>query len=238
MKMLLALKDIRIHYGKAEVIKGVTIDVTEGDAVAIVGANGAGKSTILRAVVGVVPLAAGKIWFINKRIDRMKTHEIAELGIIHIPEGRHLFPYMTVLENLKIGAYLRIDKTSVKKDLDDIFKRFPILGGRRHQKAGTLSGGEQQMLAIGRGLMANPKVLLVDEPSLALSPLLVQQIGAIIRDLHRSGITILLVEQNASLAIKVTNRCYVLEVGKVVFEGNTKEIMTNETVVRKAFLGS
>lgn len=236
--MLLTIKGLRVHYGKAEAIKGVTIDVVEGSSVAIVGANGAGKSTILRAVVGVVPLSAGEIWFMDKRIDRMQTHDIAELGIIHVPEGRHLFPYMSVLENLKIGSFLRTDKAGVKKNLEEIFERFPRLRERCHQKAGTLSGGEQQMLAIGRGLMAKPRVLLVDEPSLALSPLLVQQIGVIIRDLHRSGITILLVEQNASLATRVTNKCYVLEVGRVVLEGNTKEIMADETLVRKAFLGS
>ena len=235
--MLLSLKGVLVHYGKAEAIKGVTIDVAEGSAVAIVGANGAGKSTILRAVVGVVPLAAGEIWFKDKRIDRMRTHEIAELGIIQVPEGRHLFPYMNVTENLKIGSYLRTNKVDVKKDLEGIFERFPRLRERRLQKAGTLSGGEQQMLAIARGLMAKPRVLLVDEPSLALSPLLVQQIGVIIRDLHRGGITILLVEQNASLATRVTNKCYVLEVGRVVLEGNTKEIMTDQVLVRKAFLG-
>ena len=235
--MLLTIKSIRVHYGKAEAIKGVTIDVTEGSAVAIIGANGAGKSTILRAVVGVVPLASGEIWFIDKRIDKMRTHEIAELGIIQVPEGRHLFPYMSVTENLKIGSYLRKDKVGVEKDLEGIFERFPRLKGRHHQQAGTLSGGEQQMLAIARGLMAKPRVLLVDEPSLALSPLLVQQIGGIIRGLHQSGITILLVEQNASLATRVTDRCYLLEVGRVVLEGDTKQIMTDQTLVRKAFLG-
>jgi len=236
--MLLALKDVSVRYGKAEAIKGVTISVADGSAVAIVGANGAGKTTILRAVVGAAPLAGGEIWFMEKRIDRMHTHDIAGLGVIYVPEGRHLFPYMTVLENIKIGAYLRKDKTGVAQDLDEIFGRFPVLAQRRRQKAGTLSGGEQQMLAIARGLMARPKVLLVDEPSLALSPLLVRQIGTIIRDLHRSGITILLVEQNASLANSVTNRCYVIEVGRVVLEGDTKEIMTNGTLVRKAFLGN
>ncbi len=235
--MLLSLKSVVVRYGKAEAIKGVTIEVAEGSAVAIVGANGAGKSTILGAVVGVVPLAAGEIWFKDKRIDRMRTHEIAELGIIQVPEGRHLFPYMSVTENLKIGSYLRTNKLDVKKDLEGVFERFPRLRERRHQKAGTLSGGEQQMLAIARGLMAKPRVLLVDEPSLALSPLLVQQIGVIIRDLHRGGITILLVEQNASLATRVTNKCYVLEVGRVVLEGDTKKIMTDQTLVRKAFLG-
>ncbi len=235
--MLLSLKSVVVRYGKAEAIKGVTIEVAEGSAVAIVGANGAGKSTILGAVVGVVPLAAGEIWFKDKRIDRMRTHEIAELGIIQVPEGRHLFPYMSVTENLKIGSYLRTNKLDVKKDLEGVFERFPRLRERRHQKAGTLSGGEQQMLAIARGLMAKPRVLLVDEPSLALSPLLVQQIGVIIRDLHRGGITILLVEQNASLATRVTNKCYVLEVGRVVLEGDTKKIMTDQALVRKAFLG-
>jgi branched-chain amino acid transport system ATP-binding protein len=234
--MLLNLKDISVHYGKAEAIKDVTIEVTEGTVVGIIGANGAGKSTILKAVCGAVPTTKGEIWFMDRRIDGMAPHHIVKLGVTHIPEGRHLFPYMSVSANLKIGAYLRKDKVAVKKDLDEVFERFPRLYERRNQQASTMSGGEQQMLAIGRGLMAKPRLLLMDEPSLGLAPLLVQELATIIRDILKSGISILLVEQNAGLVTQVTERGYVLEVGKVVLEGNLKEIMTND-IVRSAFLG-
>ena len=235
-KMLLNLKDISVHYGKAEAIRNVTIEVTEGTVVGIIGANGAGKSTILRAVCGAVPITKGEIWFMDKRADGMAPHHIVKLGVTHVPEGRHLFPYMTVSANLKIGAYLRKDKLAVKRDLKGVFERFPRLYERRNQQASTMSGGEQQMLAIGRGLMAKPRLLLLDEPSLGLAPLVVKELATIIRDIHQSGISILLVEQNAGLVTKVTERGYVLEVGKVVLEGNLKEIMTNE-IVRSAFLG-
>ena len=234
--MLLDLKDVRIHYGKAEAIKGVTIEVAEGSVVGIIGANGAGKSTILKAVSGSIPITEGDIWFMGRRIDRMATHNIVKLGVVHIPEGRRLFPYMSVLANLQIGAYLRKDKSSVKKDLDQIFEHLPILWERRHQQAATLSGGEQQMLAIGRGLMARPSLLLMDEPSLGLAPLVVQELATIISNINKSGISILLVEQNAGLVTQVADTGYVLEVGNVVLEGNMKEIMTNE-IVRSAFLG-
>jgi branched-chain amino acid transport system ATP-binding protein len=234
--MLLDLKDVRVHYGKAEAIKGVTIEVAEGSVVGIIGANGAGKSTILKAVSGLTPITEGEIWFMGRRVDRMATHNIVKLGVIHIPEGRRLFPYMSVLANLQIGAYLRKDKDNVKKNLDQIFERLPILWERRHQQASTLSGGEQQMLAIGRGLMARPSLLLMDEPSLGLAPLVVQELAAIISDINKSGISVLLVEQNAGLVTQVADMGYVLEVGNVVLEGNMKEIMTNE-IVRSAFLG-
>ena len=234
--MLLDLKDVRVHYGKAEAVKGVTIEVAEGTVVGNIGANGAGKSTILKAVSGLIPITSGEIWFIGKRIDRMAPHNIVRLGVVHIPEGRRLFPYMSVLANLKIGAYLRKDKSNVNKDLDQIFERFPILWERRHQPASTLSGGEQQMLAIGRGLMANPRLLLLDEPSLGLAPLVVKELATIISDINKSGIGVLLVEQNAGLVTEVADRGYVLEVGKVVLEGNMKEIVNNE-IVQRAFLG-
>jgi len=236
VKMLLNLRDISVHFGKAEAIRNVTIEVTEGTVVGIIGANGAGKSTILKAVCGAVPITKGEIWFMDKRTDGMAPHHIVKLGVTHIPEGRHLFPYMSVLANLKIGAYLRKDKAAVKRDLNGVFERFPRLYERRNQQASTMSGGEQQMLAIGRGLMSKPRLLLLDEPSLGLAPLVVQELATIIRDIHKSGISILLVEQNAGLVTKVTERGYVLEVGKVVLEGNFKEIMTNE-IVRSAFLG-
>ena len=234
--MLLDLKDIRVHYGKAEAIKGVTIEVAEGSVVGIIGANGAGKSTILKAASRSIPITGGEIWFMGRRIDRMATHNIVKLGVVHIPEGRRLFPYMSVLANLQMGAYLRKDKVAVKKDLDEIFERFPKLWERRNQQASTLSGGEQQMLAIGRGLMAKPKLLLMDEPSLGLAPLVVQELAIIISNINKSGISILLVEQNAGLVTQVADTGYVLEVGNVVLEGEMKEIITNE-IVRSAFLG-
>ena len=234
--MLLNLKDVRVNYGKAEAIRGVSIEVAEGSVVGIIGANGAGKSTILKAVSGAVPVTSGEIWFKDKRINNMKPHEIVKLGIVHIPEGRRLFPYMSVLANLKMGAYLRKDKAGLKKDMDGVFERFPRLYERREQQASTLSGGEQQMLAIGRGLMAKPSLLLLDEPSLGLAPLVVQELTTIISDINKSGISILLVEQNAGLVTKVTDIGYVLEVGKIVLEGKLKEIMGNE-IVRSAFLG-
>jgi branched-chain amino acid transport system ATP-binding protein len=234
--MLLNLKDVRVHYGKAEAIKGVSIEVTEGTVVGNIGANGAGKSTILKAVSGLIPITSGEIWFMGKRIDGMAPHNIVKLGVVHIPEGRRLFPYMSVLANLQIGAYLRKDKSNVNKDLDQIFERFPILWKRRHQQASTMSGGEQQMLAIGRGLMAKPRLLLLDEPSLGLAPLIVKNLATIINDINKSGIAVLLVEQNAGLVTEVADRGYVLEVGKVVLEGNMKEIINNE-IVQRAFLG-
>lgn len=234
--MLLDLKDVRVHYGKAEAVKGVTIEVAEGTVVGNIGANGAGKSTILKAVSGLIPITSGEIWFIGKRIDRMAPHNIVRLGVVHIPEGRRLFPYMSVLANLKIGAYLRKDKSNVNKDLDQIFERFPILWERRHQQASTMSGGEQQMLAIGRGLMAKPRLLLLDEPSLGLAPLVVRELATIISDINKSGISVLLVEQNAGLVAQVADRGYVLEVGKIVLEGNMREIINNE-IVQSAFLG-
>jgi branched-chain amino acid transport system ATP-binding protein len=234
--MLLNIKNIKVNYGKAEAIRGVTIEVTEGCVVGIIGANGAGKSTILKTISGTVPVTSGEIWFNGKRINNMRTHEIVELGIVHVPEGRHLFPYMSVLANLKLGAYLRKDKSVVKKDMDEVFKRFPRLYERREQQTSTLSGGEQQMLAISRGLMAKPRLLLLDEPSLGLAPLVVQELTNIISDINKSGISILLVEQNAGLVTQVTDIGYVLEVGKIVLEGKLNEIMSNE-VVKSAFLG-
>jgi branched-chain amino acid transport system ATP-binding protein len=233
---MLLVKDVRVHYGKAEAIKGITIEVAEGAVVGNIGANGAGKSTLMKAVSGLVPITSGEIWFMDRRIDGMKPHNIVRLGLVHIPEGRRLFPYMSVLANLKIGAYLRKDRNDVKKDLDQIFERFPRLWERRHQKASTLSGGEQQMLAIGRGLMAKPRLLLMDEPSLGLAPLVVKELGTIISGINKSGISVLLVEQNAGLVTQVADRGYVLEVGKVVLEGSMKEIMNNE-IVQRAFLG-
>jgi branched-chain amino acid transport system ATP-binding protein len=234
--MLLKLKNVTIHYETAEAVRGVSLEVEEGAVVGIIGANGAGKSTILKAISGIVPLIDGEIDFKDKRINGLPTHEIVNLGIIHVPEGRRLFPHMTVLANLKLGAYLRKDKAAIESDLKTIFKLFPRLKERQNQKAGTLSGGEQEMLAISRGLMSKPKLLLLDEPSLGLSPIIIEELANIIKDINRDGISVLLVEQNASLVTEVTKRGYVLEVGKVVIEGNITELMENK-LVQRAFIG-
>jgi branched-chain amino acid transport system ATP-binding protein len=234
--MLLSVKNITVKYGKAMALYGVSLEVAKGSVVSIIGANGAGKSTILRAVSGLVPLTSGEIWFSNSRIDNMRTTEIVKLGIVHIPEGRKLFPYLTVLTNLKLGASLRNDKAGINRDLEEIFNRFPILGDRRNQEAGTLSGGEQQMLAIGRGLMAKPKLLLMDEPSLGLAPIVVEHLGDVIKDINREGVSVLLVEQNVPLALGVATRGYALQVGTVVFEGSIDELKSAEAV-RIAYLG-
>jgi branched-chain amino acid transport system ATP-binding protein len=235
--MLLELKKITVHYGKAIAIDSVSLEVAEGSVITIIGANGAGKSTILRALSGLTPLTSGEIWFLDKRIDGLATTEIVKLGIIHIPEGRQLFPYLTVLTNLKLGASLRKDKAGINKDLEQVFERFPILWERHNQKAGTLSGGEQQMLAIGRGLMAKPKLLLMDEPSLGLAPLVVDEMGGVIMEINQRGVSVLLVEQNIPLALRVANRGYALRVGRVVLEGDIDKFKSSETV-RKAYFGA
>jgi len=234
--MLLKLKDITIHYETAEAVRSVNLEVEEGTVVGIIGANGAGKSTILKVISGLIPLTSGEIYFKDKRIDGLAPHEIVNLGIVHVPEGRRLFPHMTVLANLRLGAYLRKDKAAIESDLEAVFKIFPVLKDRRNQKAGTLSGGEQEMLAISRGLMARPKLLLLDEPSLGLSPIVIEELANIIRDINKDGISVLLVEQNASLVTEVTKRGYVLEVGKVVLEGNITELMEDK-LVQRAFIG-
>lgn len=234
--MLLKLSNVTVRFGTAEAVKDITIEVAEGLVVSVIGANGAGKSTILKAISGLVPLTSGEIWFGDKRIDGMATHAIVNLGITHILEGRRLFPNMSVLANLKLGAYLRKDRINIDRDLDGIFKRFPILGDRRNQQAGTLSGGEQQMIAISRALMARPKLLLMDEPTLGLSPLVIEELVNVIKVINETGISILLVEQNAGLVNQVSDRGYVLEIGKVVLEGEMRELMAND-LVRKAFLG-
>ena len=235
MPINLILRKIQVHYGKAEAVTDVNVEVAEGSVTSIVGANGAGKSSIMRAVSRLLPLTKGEIWFGDQRIDRMEAHKIVQLGIVQVPEGRRLFPQMSVLSNIRIGAYLRKDKAEIKKDMD-IMERFPILDKRRNQRAETLSGGEQQMLAVARALMARPKLLLMDEPSWGLAPLVVDQIADIIADISKEGITVFLVEQNAGLTMKVTQYAYVMEVGKVVLEGGIKEVMADENV-RRAFLG-
>ncbi len=234
--MLLEIKDLRVHYGRAEALKGISLTIDEGAIVALIGANGAGKTTTLRTISGLKAPTSGEIWFQDKKINGMPAHRIVKLGIAHIPEGRVVFSPMTVIDNLLIGAYLFKDKYQIDKDLDNIYEHFPVLKERRKQLAGSLSGGEQQMLAIGRALMGRPKLLLMDEPSLGLSPILVEEVGNIIRDINRTGIGIILVEQNARVALRLANKAYVLEVGNIVLEGDAKEL-ANDEHVKKAYLG-
>ena len=233
---MLSVKNIKVHYGKAIALDDVSLEVNDGAIVSLIGANGAGKSTILRAISGLTPISSGEIWCSGKRIDGMETDKIVKLGIVHIPEGRKLFPYLSVMVNVKLGASLNNDKVSLQKDMGDTFAHFPILWERRNQLAGTLSGGEQQMLAIARGLMAKPKLLLLDEPSIGLSPIMVDEVERIIKNVNQLGVTVLLVEQNTSLALGVASRGYVLQVGRVVLEGDVKDLRDSEAV-KKAYLG-
>jgi branched-chain amino acid transport system ATP-binding protein len=218
-------------------LDNVSIEVTQGSVIGIIGANGAGKSTILRTISGLKQLTSGEIVFRDQRINGMGTTEIVKLGIVHILEGRRLFPYLSVLTNLKLGASLRKDKPGINHDMEDILERFPLLRARRNQKAGTLSGGEQQMLAIGRGLMAKPQLLMLDEPSVGLSPLMVDTVAQIVKDINQRGVTVLLVEQNIPLAFSVAKRGYALQVGKVVLEG-TIEQLQSAGVVKQTYLGA
>ena len=234
--MLIELKNVTVYYDTAEAVRDVTIHQEEGSVVSVIGANGAGKSTILKSISGLVPTRSGEIEFRGEKINGMSVDKIVGLGIAHVPEGRRLFPYMSVAENIHLGAYLRKDKSGVSEDLEKSFTLFPILKERRNQKAGSLSGGEQQMLAIGRALMARPRLLLMDEPSLGLAPIIIDQLADRILDINRSGISVLLVEQNAGLVTRVSQKCYVIEVGKVVLEGDIKELMADDSV-RRAFLG-
>jgi branched-chain amino acid transport system ATP-binding protein len=234
--MLLEVKNITVQYGKSVALDDVSLEVADVSVVSIIGANGAGKSTILKAISGLVPLVSGQISFRNKRIDGMGILEIVKLGIVHIPEGRWLFPYLTVLDNLQLGASLRKDKGSINKDLDDIFERFPILRSRRNQNAGTLSGGEQQMLSIARGLMAKPKLLLMDEPSLGLAPIVVKELGEAIKYINGTGVSVLLVEQKIPLALGVATSGYALQTGRVVMKGDIEVIKSSNTI-KKVYLG-
>jgi branched-chain amino acid transport system ATP-binding protein len=234
--MLLEVKNITVHYGKSKALDDVSLNISEGSIVGIVGANGSGKSTVLKAISALVPLSAGEIWFQNKRIDGIKVIDIVKLGIVHVPEGRWLFPHLSVLVNLQLGASLRRDKESIDSDLKMIYERFPRLQERRNQKAGTLSGGEQEMLAIGRGLMAKPKLLLMDEPSLGLAPLMVKSVGEVIKDINKTGVSVLLVEQNVPLAMGVATTGYAMQTGRVVVEGDMDRMRLSDTV-KKAYLG-
>ena len=234
--MLLELRNVRVHYEWVEALKGVSMSVEEGEVVTLIGANGAGKSTTMRAISGTKSLTAGEVWYQGHRVDGQPPQRIVAMGIAQVPEGRRVFPFMTVLENLQLGAYTRNDRKQINADLDEIYTHFPVLKDRRRQAAGSLSGGEQQMVAIGRALMSKPKLLLMDEPTLGLSPLLVQETGRIIQHINSLGVSIMLVEQNARMALKLARRGYVLETGNVVLEGQCQELLANEQV-KRAYLG-
>lgn len=233
---MLELKDVNTYYGNIHALKGISITVNDGEIVTLIGSNGAGKSTTLRTIQGLTPPRSGTITLDGLSLEKLPAHEIATHGIAQSPEGRMIFPRMTVMENLEMGAYTRKDLTSYKDDLDHVFSLFPRLKERIHQKGGTLSGGEQQMLAMGRAMMAKPKILLLDEPSMGLAPLLVELIFEIIKKLNEEGTTILLVEQNALMALSIANRGYVLQTGEIVLADDAKKLMKNEDV-QKTYLG-
>jgi branched-chain amino acid transport system ATP-binding protein len=233
---MLEVKNIRVCYGKVEAIKGVSLSVAEGDVVTLLGANGAGKTTILRTISGLIRPTSGEIWFNGQRIDRTKASAIVKMGIGHVPEARRIFPYMTVEDNLTMGAYVRTDKEVIKQDLEELFVHFPILKSRRKQRAGSLSGGEQQMLAISRALMCKPKLVLMDEPTMGVSPVMEEEIAKVIRLINDKGIAVLLVEQDAAMALKLANRGYVIEIGHIVLSGERDDLANNEEV-KRAYLG-
>ncbi|MBR4641662.1 MAG: ABC transporter ATP-binding protein [Selenomonadaceae bacterium] len=233
---MLEVKDINVYYGAIHAIKGISLSVEEGEIVTLIGANGAGKSTTLRTISGLLKPKTGEIKFLGNNIAGMPAHKIVREGISQVPEGRRIFAEMTVLENLELGAFTRSDKDGIQSDMQMVFKRFPRLEERRLQLAGTLSGGEQQMLAMGRALMSRPKLLLMDEPSMGLAPLLIKEIFSIIVDINKTGTTVLLVEQNANMALSIANRAYVLETGRITITGDAKELAASEDI-RKAYLG-
>ena len=233
---MLSVKDIEVYYGVIKAIKGVSFEVNQGEVIALIGANGAGKTTVLHTITGLVNSKAGKIEFEGRDITKTPAHKIVSMGIAHVPEGRRVFSQLSVLDNLKLGAFTRKNKEEISKTLQLVFNRFPRLQERKNQLAGTLSGGEQQMLAMGRALMSNPKLIVMDEPSMGLSPLLVNEIFDIIERISAGGTTVLLVEQNAKKALQIADRAYVLETGNIVLDGDAKELMNNDQV-RKAYLG-
>ena len=234
--MLLELLDVIVRYGNIDVLKSIHLRVSEGQIVSIIGSNGAGKTTILKGISGSKRIAAGEILFNKKNIERFATQNIVKEGIAHVPEGWQVFPNMTVLENLEMGAYLRRDKSTIETDMQRVFSHFPILQSRKKQNAGTLSGGEQQMMAVGRALMAAPQLMLLDEPSLGMAPLIVEELDRIISEINKEGVSILLVEQNTVLALDLADYCYVLETGQIVLEGSSESLIDND-MVRKAYLG-
>ena len=233
---MLKVNNLNVHYGVINAVKNVTFDVNEGEIVALIGANGAGKTSIMHALSGLLKSTTGDIFFMDKNINKMPAHKIIAEGLAQVPEGRRIFAQLSVEDNLEMGAYLRTDKIGIERDLENIYNKFPRLKERKHQLAGTLSGGEQQMLAMGRALMSRPKLLLLDEPSMGLSPILVNEIFEIIKEINKDGVTIFLVEQNANKALSIANRAYVLETGKITISGEASNVANNPKV-REAYLG-
>ena len=233
---MLEVKDLKVSYGRVRAVKGITFTVEDGQVVSLVGTNGAGKTTTLKTISGLLKPEAGEIWFDGKRIDATPAHEVLGLGLAHSPEGRRIFPRLTVEDNLRLGAFARKDKAGITKDLDRVYDLFEILRKRRSQPAGTFSGGEQQMLAIGRAMMSRPRLLMLDEPSMGLSPIMMQRIMSTIAELKSEGVTILLVEQNAQAALSLADFGYVLEVGQIVLQDTGKNLLVDDAV-RKAYLG-
>lgn len=227
---MLEVKDLEVYYGMIQAIKGVSFEVNQGEVIALIGANGAGKTTILHTVTGLLAPKKGSVLFEGKDITKIPAHKIVSLGMAHVPEGRRVFADLSVYENLKMGAYTRKDKEEIEKSLDRVYERFPRLKERKNQLAGTLSGGEQQMLAMGRALMSQPKIILMDEPSMGLSPILVNEIFDIIQEVSKSGTTVLLVEQNAKKALSIADRAYVLETGKIVLDGKAEALLNDDSI--------
>lgn len=234
---MLEIKDLHVYYGAIHALKGISLTVNEGELVSLIGANGAGKTTTLHTISGLLPAASGEVLLENQNLQKVAPNNIIKMGMAHVPEGRHVFAKMTVEENIRMGAYILKDQKVIAENLEMVYTHFPRLKERRRQLAGTLSGGEQQMLATGRALMTNPKILLMDEPSMGLSPILVKEIFSIIETLHKSGITILLVEQNAKMALSISDRAYVLETGAISMEGSAADLAADDRV-RKAYLGA
>lgn len=233
---MLEVKDLEVYYGMIQAIKGISFEVNEGEVIALIGANGAGKTTTLHTITGLLSPKSGHVMFEGKDITKVPAHKIVSMGMAHVPEGRRVFAELSVYENLRMGAYTRKDKNEIEESLKNVYKRFPRLEERKNQMAGTLSGGEQQMLAMGRALMSKPRIILMDEPSMGLSPILVNEIFDIIRAVSESGTTVLLVEQNAKKALYIADRAYVLETGKIVLEGNAKDLLEDDSI-KKAYLG-
>ena len=233
---MLEVKDLEVYYGMIQAIKGVSFHVDQGEVIALIGANGAGKTTILHTVTGLLSPKKGSVIFEGQEVTKIPAHKIVSLGMAHVPEGRRVFAELSVYENLKMGAYTRKDKSEIEENLQKIYERFPRLKERKNQMAGTLSGGEQQMLAMGRALMSQPKIILMDEPSMGLSPILVNEIFDIIQEVSKSGTTVLLVEQNAKKALSIADRAYVLETGKIALEGRAEDLLRDNSI-KKAYLG-
>ena len=233
---MLEVKNLSVHYGMIQAVRNVDFTVNEGEIVSLIGANGAGKSTILKTLSGLIHPSEGEIVYLGENIASTSAKKIVEKGLVQVPEGRHVFPGLTVKENLELGAFLRKDKEAIQKDMEAVFERFPILKERKDQDAQTLSGGEQQMLAMGRALMSRPKLLLLDEPSMGLAPIFIREIFKIIQEIQKTGTTVLLIEQNAKMALSISNRAYVLETGSVVLSGTGQELLESDEI-QKAYLG-